>query len=773
MRSDHRLWYRREARVWEEALPLGNGRLGAMVFGGAASERIALNEDTLWSGYGGSGDRNGAAAYYPKARDLALEGRLHQAQQLVEAKLLGAFTQSYLPLGDLLIEFDNVDQARDYQRTLALDEAVCSTRFTSNGVNYHREAFVSNPDQAMYVLLEADSPGMITLSCQLTCAIRHKVTAQGNELVMRGVCPSNVVPSYIDCERPVTYARRNDRKGMRFEAVLDAHAEGGRVIVKAGRLRVEGADRVVLRLCARTSFNGFDRHPYLDGRDERNLVQSDMKRASQSYEDARARHVEDHARLYCRCQLALEGSRDDLPTDERLLAFDKGQRDDGLHALLFHYGRYLLIACSRPGSQPANLQGIWNRHLRAVWSCNFTLNINSQMNYWPAEPCNLSELHEPLFDMIEELLVTGRRTAQVHYNARGAAAHHNSDIWRLTNPVGEQYAGFAGCAFWPMSLGWLCSHLWMRYEYMPDPDFLRDRVLPALSECAKFYLDVMEPDDKGFLTIAPATSPENVFVYEGTECKVARSAQMTTSIAREVLRNYLRALDELQVDEPMAAQVRQALERLPDYRMGSKGQLLEWETEYEEIEPHHRHQSHLYDLYPGNAISPDQTPKWANACRRTLELRGDGGTGWSLGWKINLWASLGDGEHALSLLRRMLRPVDHDAQMNLTDGGSYLNLLDAHPPFQIDGNFGACAGIAQMLAQSREGEIHLLPALPRGWSGRAEGLRVRGGAMLDVEFREGSLVSARISTPPDKPRPRVLYKGALVDESIICWEHNI
>lgn len=728
------IWMRSPARHWEEALPLGNGRLGAMAFGGGREERLALNEETFWSGFPRDTNREGAAAYYPKARELALNGQLPEAQALAEEKLLGQFTQSYLPLGDLLLTHPGAQEAESLTRRLSLDEAVHETTYRLDGVQYTRQVFVSFPDQALFLRLTADRPGAIRLHIRLATPLRGRLHRAENQILLDVQAPSNVVPSYIRSDGPITYEEAPEKRGMRARTAVWVKPTGGRVSPWGDGLLVENADCLELRLTARTSFNGYDQHPFLEGRDEQALCQADMNRVfSLSWETALARHLADYQALYRRVSLTLgDGRYDALPTDERLLS---GREDDaGLCALLFQFGRYLLIASSRPGGEPANLQGIWNQDARAIWSCNYTININTQMNYWAAEQAALPELCQPLFRLIRELCETGKRTARIHYGAGGAAAHHNTDLWRLSNPVGETYHGFAGCAFWPLSLGWLARHLMEHDRYQPDDAFLREQALPVYRLAVRFFLDAAVEDGDGYLTIAPATSPENQFIIGERNCRVAARAAMTTEILREAFTNYLHILARLHLSEPMAREAADAIKKLAPRQIGSRGQLLEWEKEYRETDPHHRHISHLYALYPGESTDA----ALADAARASLLLRGDEGTGWSLAWKTAAWARLLDGEHAYRMLRRQLEPVEAGSACNLHRGGSYISLLDAHPPFQIDGNFGACAAIGQMLMQEREGWLVLLPALPAAWKeGSVRGLRGPGGVAADFDFADG------------------------------------
>ena len=744
---DMQIWMRQPARHWEEALPLGNGRIGAMLFGGGREERIALNEETFWSGYPRETNRHGAAAYYPKARDLALKGDFSGAQTLVEDKLLGSFTQSYLPLGDLLLRHHGAEEAHTLTRRLLLKRAAHETEYTLDGVRFTRTAFVSCPDQALFLRVTADRPGKVSLDALLKSPLRGETDSYGDQSWMDIQAPSDVAPSYLSCDDPIRYEDAPERRGMRARILLKLSSEGGRVSPCPGGLRVVGADAVEIRVFARTSFNGYDRQPFVDGLDEKRLCREDaIKTAAYDWTNALARHTADYQSLFGRVSLTLgDGRYDALPTDERLRA---GRKDDtGLYALLYQFGRYLLIASSRPGGEPANLQGIWNQDARAIWSCNYTININTQMNYWAAEQAALPEMCQPLFHLIADLCKTGQKTARTHYGVQGAVAHHNTDLWRLSNPVGEQYSGFAGCAFWPLGLGWLLRHLMEHDRYHPDDEFLRQRALEPYRLATRFFLDTAVEDRDGFLTIAPAVSPENQFWNLGKKCRVSARAAMTTQIIREVWENYLLILRRLKLDEPMAQEAKAALVRLAPLQTGSKGQALEWEKEFEEAEPEHRHISHLYALYPGE--STDE--KLREAARQSLLLRGDDGTGWSLAWKAAAWARLGDGDHALRLLRRQLQPVEAGTECNLNHGGSYISLLDAHPPFQIDGNFGACAAIGQMLLQERDGWIEVLPALPHDWkTGSVRGLRAPCDVTVDFDFSEGLLTSLTVRRPASR-----------------------
>lgn len=760
-----KLWYAQSASEWTEALPIGNGRIGAMIFGRPEQELISLNEDTLWSGYPRDTNVAGANEYYRESQRLIAEGKYSEAQRFIEDTMLGPFTQSYMPLGDLLLDFGPLGEIGDYRRELSLDNALATTSFSAGGVRYTREAFASHPAQAMFIRLTADKVG--ALSCKLTfaCQLRHEVCAENDRIHLRGIAPSRVQPNYVRDSNPVIYEEDDSKKGMRFAATASVEAQGGKTYAQDGAIYIQGADEVILRFAARTSFNGSDKQPYTEGRDEQADCLRDVQTAQAiPYEQAKRAHIEDYTALWSRVTLDLKDEKYiHEPTDERLRKFESRGDDRALCELIFHYGRYLIISASRPGTQPTNLQGIWNKELRAPWSSNYTININTQMNYWPLEICNLSELHEPLFTLIQGLMQTGEHTAMIHYGARGFVSHHNSDLWRLSNPVGNKGRGSAGYAFWPMSFGWLCEHLYEHYEYTHDLDFLRETALPALRGAARFYLDVMVDVNGKGLAISPATSPENAFVINGKHQNVAKAATMSNSIVREVFENYLSALEALKMDEYMAEEVSLALSKIYPFEIGSKGQLLEWDEEYEEAEPHHRHTSHLYPLHPAHQITPDDTPELAEACRQTLRLRGDDGTGWSLGWKINMWARLHDGDHALKLLKRQLRFVESRNEINyMGGGGTYMNLFDAHPPFQIDGNYGTTAGIAELFVQSCHDKVLLLPALPSEWLDcEVKGLRGINGLSIGLSVKNGELSAATVSSDTGIPT-KLIYRGKTI-----------
>ena len=765
--GEHRLWYLKPAKEWEEALPLGNGRIGAMVFGDTLCERICLNEDTLWSGYPRNTNVD-SAQYYQEAQNLALEGKYHEAQQLIEEKMEGKFTQSYMPLGDLHIDFANAGEATDYTRSLNMQTAMTTTEFSVNETRYKGECFVSHPAQALVYKLSSDKAGGANVRISFSCRLKSHTSAAGNLLILGGTAPSHAAPSYlhnISDDEAVTYENSHEGSGMRFFAVAQVEAQGGALKANGRYIEATGADSVLIKLCARTSFAGFDTHPYLDGIDEKNASLFDLQKiASKSYDELLSEHIADFSPLFSRVDFHItRENTPDIPTDERLLRFIQTQNDPALYELIFHYGRYLMLTSSRPGTQATNLQGIWNKDIRPAWSSNYTININTQMNYWPAEPMAMGDMHAPLFDLIEKLMVTGAKSAQASYGAGGSVSHHNTDIWGLANVVGENRRGFAGCAFWPMSFGWLCRHMFEHYEYSMDKDFLKKRALPAIKKACEFYLDVMRKNENGYYIITPATSPENAFTYDDKKCHVARSAAMSSLIVRECFENYMKCMDVVGKKDELYNRIAEALPLIMPCEIGSQGQLLEWNGEFDEPEIHHRHVSHLYGLYPGDMTSLESSPELAQACRRSLEIRGDDGTGWSLGWKINLWARLREGDHALKLLKRQLKlvPAGEKREM-MSGGGTYLNLFDAHPPFQIDGNFSACCGVGEMLLQCVNGKIIVLPALPCEWeSGFIRGIRAKGGYEFDITFDGGAATTVTVRGVAECPSAVIVDIGGV------------
>jgi alpha-L-fucosidase 2 len=704
--DDLRLWYRQPAEAWTEALPVGNGRLGAMVFGGVARERLQLNEDTLYAGGPYDPSDPEALIALPRVRALIAAGKYAEAQALANEKMMARplAMPSYQTVGDLLLSFGASSYAEGYRRDLDLDAAIARVEYRQDGVNWTREVFASAVDQVIAIRVRADREGAVSLRASFETPMPGGVRVEGDTLILSG--------------------RNTSQQGLpaalRFEARARVIAQGGELVSTDEALTLRGAKSVTLLVAMGTNYRRFDDV----GGDPAAATRGQLDAAAAKGWDALvAAHVADHRRLFRRVSLDLgRTAASERPTDARIRN-SASSDDPHLAALYFQYARYLLIACSRPGTQPANLQGLWNDKLSAPWGSKYTININTEMNYWPAEPANLAECVQPLVAMVKDLAVTGARTARVNYGARGWVAHHNTDLWRASAPIDGARWGM-----WPTGGAWLCKHLWDHYDYGGDRKYLAD-IYPLMRGAAEFFLDTLGPDASGqYLVTSPSISPENEHPMGAAICA---GPAMDRQILRDLFSHCIRAGEVLGLDTEFRAACAAARAKLPPDRIGKAGQLQEWleDWDMEAPEPDHRHVSHLYALFPSDQVGVRRTPELAAAARRSLELRGDLSTGWAIAWRINLWARLHEGDHAHSVIKLLLDP-----------SRTYPNMFDAHPPFQIDGNFGGANGILELLVQCVDGEIELLPALPRAWAtGAVRGVRARGGFELDVAWRDGVL----------------------------------
>ena len=757
------LKYISPAKSFTEALPLGNGSLGAMVYGGVPEEKITLNYDTFWSGTGHREEKEVSTDTLEYARKLLFEEKFWEAEQYMKENMLGFYNESYMPLGSLNYEFEKIEEPQEYVRSLDLEKAVLTSEFKAHETVYTSRMFISNPAKALVIRITSNGPDKLSLRVELDSKVEHLAkTENKNCLLISGNAPSSVQPNYVECENPIIYDEKNP--GMAFCCYLQAVHTGGSATASSDSLSIKDADEIVFYLTAADGYKGYDQKIETNPEAcEKNCRDQIRILNLKTYDELEKEHIADYQSVYKNVSLELDGKENDLPTDERLRRVQNGKQDLGLSCLFFHYNRYLMIASSRKGTQPANLQGIWSESIRPVWSSNWTTNINTEMNYWLNGSCNLIESFEPFVDFVEELSHAGEETAKKQCHCSGWTANHNVDIWRQTGPVD----GEPKYAYWPMGGVWLCSQSYEYFRYSEDLKTLKNKIYPSLRGSVLFCLDWMQQREDGLYYTAPSTSPENTFEDdEGHSCGVSYMTTMDLAIIKELFANYLAAADVLGIEEDLIELVKERSKLLPGYQIGKTGMIQEWIKDFEKSDVGHRHFSPVFGFHPGHSIKKTDT-ELVQACQNFIEEKAENfkqQIGWSCAWLINLWARLGDGTKANHYYEELLRQSVYD------------NLFDLHPPlgetegerevFQIDGNFGSASGVAEMLISSEKGKITILPALPDSWkNGKVRGLLAAGAIEVDITWKDRKPVSVSLCSSSDQ-NVSLFYRNRKLAEQI-------